>query len=959
MRLISHKIILILLSLLAFNTAAKADATNTIIVFDASGSMWGQIEGVSKIEIAREAFANVKDSWQASNGNIGLIAYGHNRKGDCADIELLVDPNGGSIAAVGNAIKKLKPKGKTPLSDAVRMAAEQLHYQEEKATVILFSDGIETCRADPCALSAELAIDGINFTAHVIGFGIAKAKDKAQLQCIADNSGGQYFDANNADDLRAALNNVAGLESETIKTEQANTQISDLSIQIEIKKGSTRPHLLKVRATNLSTSEKINFGKLEGFAKMIGGIHTQLAYGDWKIEIISKEGTGSIDVNINEKRQKINIPFSPHGMQFEMVLDGPYQLGTEHAIFLNSINNLQPNVTLIVAMFPAGSTDYKDRMDYEYRMGTDPIGVTLHGFTAPKTAGDYEIVVLHGRDMSKALAKFPITYVEDVVPQWHGSLKGEVGGQLPVRISGNAYRNNPLTIEKDGKKILTNNLSRMKTIDGPMLQLPDVAGEYQLIYQYKNFAGKWLTVELGTLIVGNVVLEDDPDAVEPPTLGGQGLSADEHGWEPSNIPSNVITSLRQKHEDDEYVMICAKKNCFYSDEKLGLKDIPLIGDFALLEPYFYKTGELNLMLVNIWNGEWVEVNPRMMTDAKAFCVRSGTMSYHGQDPDTATDSICTVAGSNTYTLEMFEVIEAWIVDRNVALEAKTRADHEKAMGGEEDAGVPLGVVHGNWELRHLETDEVLLKTQVTHSRDDAWGKGEANRIDTTLFGPNPSEKNSLGVLVERDSEFKISEIEVHFRVNGTMKAGNFERPKNWQKINDVWTGVFRFDSDTSFPAKFVRRTDDWSADAAYVAFDESHENIAKKPYVSMVTNCFSADICQISSAKNNLYWTLPRYWRSSLPTHVLLADGSYSPKVSINMQKYDNGKLFKIILNGVEAWDGECFQITAGELCRPHNPTDLLLSEFEMVMSGLNDVIAGDILNQQQIDVLITKMKAN
>ena len=77
------------------------------------------------------------------------------------------------------------------------------------------------------------------------------------------------------------------------------------------------------------------------------------------------------------------------------------------------------------------------------------------------------------------------------------------------------------------------------------------------------------------------------------------------------------------------------------------------------------------------------------------------------------------------------------------------------------------------------------------------------------------------------------------------------------------------------------------------------------------------------------------------------------------MQKYDNGKLFKIALNGVEAWDGECFQITAGELCRPHNPTDLLLSEFEMVMSGLNDVIAGDIMNQQQIDELITKMKAN
>lgn len=35
---------------------------------------------------------------------------------------------------------------------------------------MLISDGVETCNADPCALSAQLAKQGVKFTAHVVGF---------------------------------------------------------------------------------------------------------------------------------------------------------------------------------------------------------------------------------------------------------------------------------------------------------------------------------------------------------------------------------------------------------------------------------------------------------------------------------------------------------------------------------------------------------------------------------------------------------------------------------------------------------------------------------------------------------------------------------------------------------------------------------------------------------------------
>lgn len=86
-----------------------------------------------------------------------------------------------------------------------RMAAEQLKFTERKATVILVSDGEETCPADPCALGEELEKPGIDFTAHVVGFDLPEGQARAQLQCLAKKTGGRYVEAGNAAELNKAL----------------------------------------------------------------------------------------------------------------------------------------------------------------------------------------------------------------------------------------------------------------------------------------------------------------------------------------------------------------------------------------------------------------------------------------------------------------------------------------------------------------------------------------------------------------------------------------------------------------------------------------------------------------------------------------------------------------------------------------------------------------------------------
>ena len=184
-------------------SASAAEPPKTMIVLDSSGSMWGQINGKAKIEIARETIKNLLQKWDPKI-HLGLSAYGHRKKGDCQDIQTLKPVSPVDKDSILQAVNTLQPKGKTPLSDAVRLAAKELKYTEDKATVILISDGKETCEANPCELGKSLSDLGVDFTVHVVGFDIKKEEEKG-LQCLAKNTGGVYLPAKNAQQLNKAL----------------------------------------------------------------------------------------------------------------------------------------------------------------------------------------------------------------------------------------------------------------------------------------------------------------------------------------------------------------------------------------------------------------------------------------------------------------------------------------------------------------------------------------------------------------------------------------------------------------------------------------------------------------------------------------------------------------------------------------------------------------------------------
>ncbi|MFC2172020.1 discoidin domain-containing protein [Acidobacteriota bacterium] len=181
--------------------------TNVIFILDGSGSMWGNVDGNTKIGAAKEVMAEL--TGKLPDGmEVGLMVYGHREKGDCSDIELLVEPGPVNRNSLRQAVQSINPKGMTPITASLERGIELLKGKEGASTLILVSDGKETCEGNPCDLVRKAREAGVNTKVHVVGFDVTD-EEKTQLECIAKAGEGEYFTARTASDLRLAIDQVA------------------------------------------------------------------------------------------------------------------------------------------------------------------------------------------------------------------------------------------------------------------------------------------------------------------------------------------------------------------------------------------------------------------------------------------------------------------------------------------------------------------------------------------------------------------------------------------------------------------------------------------------------------------------------------------------------------------------------------------------------------------------------
>lgn len=189
-----------------FNISAASQPELNIVI-DSSGSMGQKIEGTkTKMDIAKEAVGSLVDSLPSSS-YVGLRAYGSQSPEsakNCTDTKQLVSISALNKAEIKNQVNQLNPSGWTLMAYSLQKAYEDFLSPESERVIVLISDGEETCGGNFCAVAKELEAKGVKLTVNTIGFGVNQTA-KSQLTCVAEATGGKYYDATNTAQLNTSL----------------------------------------------------------------------------------------------------------------------------------------------------------------------------------------------------------------------------------------------------------------------------------------------------------------------------------------------------------------------------------------------------------------------------------------------------------------------------------------------------------------------------------------------------------------------------------------------------------------------------------------------------------------------------------------------------------------------------------------------------------------------------------
>lgn len=204
--------LLAVLTLTGSTGAQAADPPSVIVVVDGSGSMWGAFDATrhGKSVLVREALraALAKTNPQT---RIGLAAFGHRRAGDCNDVEIVLEPAAHGTDKFLGPLAQINPRGRGPLTLALREAAKALPQDSGPGRLLLIHDDADNCHADLCEAAGEFKSAGVEV--HVVGVG-TKPADMAKMACLPSTTGGRHFNAQNAAEVTSFVEEALRLASQ-------------------------------------------------------------------------------------------------------------------------------------------------------------------------------------------------------------------------------------------------------------------------------------------------------------------------------------------------------------------------------------------------------------------------------------------------------------------------------------------------------------------------------------------------------------------------------------------------------------------------------------------------------------------------------------------------------------------------------------------------------------------------
>jgi hypothetical protein len=170
------------------------DEPEVVVIVDGSGSMGEPFAGApSRMAMAKDAIETVVNGLPAPV-DVALIDFSN-----CEQVRLDKFFSQPERPRLIGEVRRLQPDRGTPLARSIERAGNIVSADVE-STIVVVSDGEDTCGRDPCAAARAVKAKRPNVAINVID--VSGESGRSMVQCIASATGGKVLTPNSTLDMK-------------------------------------------------------------------------------------------------------------------------------------------------------------------------------------------------------------------------------------------------------------------------------------------------------------------------------------------------------------------------------------------------------------------------------------------------------------------------------------------------------------------------------------------------------------------------------------------------------------------------------------------------------------------------------------------------------------------------------------------------------------------------------------
>lgn len=245
--------------------AASRKAAAVEIILDASGSMLQRIGSQRRIDIAKQTLTQLTAKAIPSGTPFALRVFGREEDSCQTDLEIALSALDANAVATKIGSLQAKNNARTPIGGSIEKVSEDLASATGERTVIVLTDGEETCGGDPAAAIQKLRASGTQTRVSIVGFAIDDTALEASFRQWSDLGGGAYFSAKDANGLNTAMTSALQPAFEVVSSSGQvlaegvvggeQVKVPAGNVQVRLKGSTAKPSSVVVKPTEVTSLE--------------------------------------------------------------------------------------------------------------------------------------------------------------------------------------------------------------------------------------------------------------------------------------------------------------------------------------------------------------------------------------------------------------------------------------------------------------------------------------------------------------------------------------------------------------------------------------------------------------------------------------------------------------------------------------------------------------------------------